>query len=175
MGATGRRLSRDRLVITRQLEGSADVAEATRHLQGLPRALPKRDDNVLCRGRGPKFVMTRWTGNGKEVLRPRVDVTLSSAGVGIGCSAGVRVSPARINASVALVPLLPLIAAAAPLSILHAEQRLLLILMAVALGLLFAWLAWSDVPDYEEDRDHLLKVLEQILSGQDADERIPFL
>ena len=53
-------------------------------------------------------------------------------------------------------------------------QRLWLILMAFALGLLFGWLAWSDVPDYEEDRDHLLTVLEQDVNGQDADERIPF-
>ena len=158
--------------MTRHIEGNADIAEATRHLRGLPRALPKRDDNVLCRGRGPKFVMTRGNGTGKEVLRPRVDVTLTSASA--GCAAVVRVSPARINVSMIFVPLLPLIAAAAPLSILDAQHRLWLILMAFALGLLFGWLAWSDVPDYEEDRDHLLTVLEQDVNGQAADERIPF-
>lgn len=148
------------------LSGTQSTEQVQAFLRALPRALPRRDDRVLARGSGPAFTLTRWRVTSRDVLLPRVRVVVGSPS-GTGCTATVSVRPSFVYLAVVVTPLLPLVAAAVPTSLLGVTQRLFLLGMAVFLAALFAFLAWADVPEYETDRDALLAYLRSAVDATD--------
>jgi hypothetical protein len=130
----------------------------------MPRALPGRDDYVLRRGKGPHFVLTRWKFQHNDTLVARLDVMVRATDE--GTAADVRVSPVRAAAVMLFFPLLPLFALPVPELVPGSHFRLFLLGMAVVLAAVFWGIAWSNVPEYDEDRREMLNLVQSILDGE---------
>lgn len=146
------------------MEGPASLDSVLAEFRAIPRALPGRDDNVLRRGQGPHFVLTRWKFQDKDVLVARVDVQLHERGG--GTAADVKVSPAKVPAALLLVPIIPLLGLPLPELAPGQHTNLLLLGMAVVLAAVFWGVAWSNVPAYDEDRSQMLALIQSLLDGE---------
>lgn len=132
--------------------------------RAIPLVLSGRDDNMLRRGKGPHFVLTRWKLQNNDTLVARVDVELREENA--GTAADIKVSPARGPATMLLLPLLPLCFVPLPELVPGEHIRLFLLGMAAVFAALFWGVAWTNVPAYDEDRAEMLALVQSILDGE---------
>ena len=158
------RFSRQALFGVARLQGSAPFDFVVAELRAIPRALARRQDEVLRRGRGPRFVLTRWKMARGYALVARVQVTVEATEAGTSVDAKVTPSPA--HAVVLFTPLIPLVAIPFPVITPGEHIRLLLLGMAAFVAALFWGLAWSNVPEYTKDRAEILALVQSILDGE---------